>query len=187
FFESLVYITILALTLLFVEAPNKIKNILRITVIISVTLAVISYLVYAPILTWSMTNGEFDGIEFAGEHVPKTSPIFSDFRYGPPLIYFNQLAITTVDSIHNSKNITLELLNRCYYKVNNPSKILDRYINYKNYFVIVSYRQSKIPIVDPSLRRFKPASKDFLERWNAQPRFDKIYSGEIVLFHRAVT
>jgi len=187
FLEALIYVTMLVSAYLLAIATGKLKNIVRIILIVIALLCIVSFLIYPYELNWLLTNGEARGLSFAGESIPKTEYIFSDFRLGPPLVYYNQLAISTIDTYTQSAQIVDEILERCYYNVSNPKLVLDKIFNTKEYYVLLSRLQSKKYLVDPSLQRFKPASKDFLERWNAQPGFDKIYSGEVVLFRRAVT
>jgi len=174
-FESLVYVVMLLAAYLLVKTAGSSKTIIRLIIVSAVFLCIVSYLSYPAELNWSLTDEEFKGIAFAGNHIPKTSYIFSDFRLGTPLIYFGQLGIKTTDASHHTPEITEEILERCYYNVFHPEIILDTFINKPDYYVLISSRQSEICIVDPSLKNFRPAPEDFQKKWEEELSFDKIY------------
>lgn len=180
FFESLTYISMLLATYLLVKTEAKLKTAIRLVLLCAVVISVVSYLSYPAELNRSLSHEEFTGIKFAGKHIPKRSYIFSDFRLATPLIYFDQSAITTINSLNWPMKITEELLDRCYYNVSNPEIILDEVIPYSTYYVIISSRQSKVFISDPSLNNFEPASADFQQKWTNQSNFNEIYSSEYI-------
>lgn len=184
-FESLVYVTMLFAAYLLVKTEGKLKIAIRFMLLSATFLCVIGYLTYPPELNWSLTGEEFIGISFAGRYIPKTSYIFSDFRLGTPLIYFGQLGIRTIDGLHDPPRVTEEVLDRVYYNVSHPATILDKIIGTSEYYVIISSRQAKVYIVDTSLTRFKPASKDFQEKWTKEKSFSKVYSSKhIDIYYR---
>lgn len=184
-FESLVYITMLFSAYILVKSTINMKYIIRCILLLSVLIATTSYLYPPAESNWQLTDEEFTGIKFAGNHIPNNSYIFSDFRLGTPLIYFNQLGITTIDSLYDSPNITENILSKCYYNVLKPESILDTVINSKSYFVLISSRQTNVYLIDPSLTRFKKASSDFQEKWNNEEGFSKVYSSKYVeIFNR---
>lgn len=179
-FEPLLPISVLLAGHLLVNSKGKVKNLVRFILLLVPCICIISYLTYQTVLNISLTNEEFKGISFVGENIPKTSYIFSDFRIGTPLMYYNQSAIITPSAEYTSPNITEEILERVYYHVSNPEKILDSFINSRNYYVLTSSYQSETAINDPSLKSFKPASEDFQTRWESQISFSKIYSSNYI-------
>jgi uncharacterized membrane protein YtjA (UPF0391 family) len=177
-FEVLIYICMLLSAYLLVKSEEKLKTTIRFILLCAVCLCIISYLTVPHELNRSLTNEEFVGIRFAGTHIPKTSYIFSDFRLGTPLIYFDQLGIITIDAPHRSPQITEETLERCYYNITDPEMILDNIIHKPDYYFITSSHQSEVYLLDPSLKQFKPPSTDFQGEWAKQEAFNKLYSSE---------
>jgi hypothetical protein len=177
-FESLVYISMLLISSLLVTSDDKLKSILRFIMLSAVFLTIISIIICPKELNWQLTNEEYVGIEFAGNHIDGDKYIFSDFRLGTPLIYFNQRGIVTLDSTNNLPKTTEDILDFCYYNVSNPEYILDSYIQSKDYFFLSSARQENVFLMDSSLKRFRVASKDFQEQWDMQGSFNNIYSSE---------
>ena len=175
-FEALVYVAMLISAYLLVKSKGKLKFAIRSILLFAVLLCIVSYLTYPSELNRFLTHEEFKGVSFAGEHIPKESYIFSDFRLGTPLIYFDQLGIKTIESTHHPPEITEEILEKCYYNVTRPERILDKIINKPSYYVITSSQQSEIGILDPSLKIFKPASRDFQEKWAKELSFNEVYS-----------
>ena len=176
FFESFVYVVLLISAYLLVKSDYKIKSIIRFILLCAVITTVVSVQYQPDELKWELTDEEFIGITFAGSHIPNTSYIFSDFRLGPPLIYFNQLGIVTIDSSNNLPTVTEELLDRCYYNVSNPEIILDKIIDSNEYYVMTSFHQTEVFLLDSSLKRFKVVPTDFQKQWTSQKYFNKVYS-----------
>jgi len=124
-------------------------------------------------------------VRFSGYHIPTGSYIFSDFRLGTPILFFGKFGIVTINSPHQPQQILEELLEKCYYNVSEPEKILDRVIPSRNYYVITSSYQSGTGLLDPTDFTFKPASKNFQEEFSKQLKFNKIYSSQYFnVFHR---
>jgi len=179
-FEQLIYITILISAYLLVKTKGKTKTFIRSIILIITILCIVSFLATPNKLDKSVTTNEFIGVSFAGEEIPKTSYIFSDFRLGMPLMYFGQLGIKTVDNPHSPPKTTEEILTRCYYNVSDPELVLDKFIGSQNYYVVISSHQSRVCILDPSLTPFKPAHEDFQEKWSKQQAFNKIYTSDYI-------
>jgi len=177
-FESLIYVTLLFSAYLLNKCDFKLRNILRVILLISVFISVYSYLNQPVESNWELTKEEFRGLSFAGENIPNYSYVFSDFRLGTPLIYFNQQGIITIDGLHNLPNVTDDILCRCYYNVSKPEIILDSVIASDSYFVMISSHQTEVNVIDTSLTRFKKASLDFEEKWSQEKSFSKIYSSK---------
>jgi hypothetical protein len=185
FFESLVYLTMLFSAYLLVKSDGKFKSIIRFFLLFAVFVAVFSFLIAPSELNMQLTDEEFVGIQFAGENIPNRSYIFSDFRLATPLIYFNQLGVSTIDSPHDLPEVTEQILIRCYYDISYPEYILDKVINSTKYYVITSSRQSEVFIRDSSLKAFKKAPANFQRSWDEQRAFINIYSSnEIEIFAR---
>ncbi len=178
FLESLTYISLLLTAYLLVKTEGKLKTVIRVILVFAVVISVVSYLSYHAEMNRLMSPEEFTGIKFAGEHIPKNSYIFSDFRLGTALVFFNQSAISTIDSRYWSAGIVEEVLDRCYYNVSNPEIILDEVIQGSKYYVIISKRQSKVYIIDPSLKRYKSAQAGFQKEWANQSNFNEVYSSD---------
>ena len=184
-FEVLVYIAMLISAYLLVKSKGKLKFAIRSILLFAVLLCIVSYLTSPQDFNWFLTHEEFKGVSFAGEHIPKESYIFSDFRLDTSLTYFGQLGIKTIESTHHPPEITEEILKKCYYNVTRPERILDKIINRSSYYVVTSSRQSEIGILDPSLRIFRPASANFQEKWARESSFNEVYSsGYFHLYQR---
>lgn len=175
-FEVLVYVSMLTSSYLLVKCSGKLKFAIRLTLLCAICICVFSYLYYSSDLTWSMTSEEFKGISFTGDHITGDSNIFSDFRVATSLIFFGVNGIQTPEAEKHPPEITEEILERCYYNISSPEIILDKIMIKPNYYVITSLRQSETYIVDPSLKRFKPASKNFQDEWGKSMHFNRIYS-----------
>lgn len=185
--ESGTYVSMLLSSYILVKSEGKFKFIFRSILFCIIFIAVISYLNSPTELNTQVKNSEFNGIDFAGRHILNSSYIFSDFRLGTPLLYYNQRGILTLDSVHENSSTTEELLNKCYYNVSKPETILSKLKNSNRYYVLLSSFQTKVCLLDSSLTPFKPAEKDFQEKWNNEKGFSKIYSSRYVeIFDRNV-
>lgn len=183
--EPATYISMLLSSYILVKSKGKLKSISRFILLCIVFTTVFSYLNSPTELNTQVKNSEFNGIDFAGKHIPTNSNIFSDFRLGTPLLYYNQQGIITIDSVHSTSSQTEELLSKCYYNVSRPETILDMLKNSDRYYVLLSSFQTKICLLDSSLTPFKPAEIDFQEKWNNEKGFSKVYSSKYVeIFNR---
>jgi hypothetical protein len=185
-FEVMTYVSLLLAAYLLTKSGQKLKLALRFMLLFSISIAVLSYPFSPQQSGLSVTREEFAGITFAGQHIPKTLYIFSDFRLGMPLLFFGQQGVKTIDAPNYPANVTEEILERCYYNVSNPESILDEYVGSSNYYVITSSSGRQASILDSSLRLFRPPSLDFEDKWSNQEDFNKIYSSDQLCVYNRV-
>lgn len=178
--ESAVYISMLLSSSILIKSEGKLKSTFRFILLCIVLTTVFSYLNYPPELNYQVTNSEFNGIDFAGKYIINDSYIFSDFRLGAPVLYYNQRALVTIDSLHSTSSKTEELLNNCYYNISKPEKTLDNLMGSDKYYVLLSSFQTKVCLFDPTLIPFKQAEIGFQEKWSNEKAFSKVYSSKYV-------
>lgn len=184
--ESSVYVSMLLASYLLFKSGPKLKVVIRLLMLCAVFLTIVSCLTYPKESNWQLTNEEFSGIIFTGEHIHNNKFIFSDFRLAPPLIYFNK-SFMPIDGGSTLPEMTEEILKKSYYNVSNPETVLDKYLGSKDYYVVTSLHQTEVDLLDSSLQMFKPADVNFQNRWSEQNNFSKIYSSMYFnMFERSI-
>jgi len=183
-FEALTYLSILLLAYNLVYSSGYLKKFLHVIVIVIVGISIYNYVSYPEPMKMHLVESEWNDISFIGNNVPKEEIIFSDFRIGTPLVYHGQRNIVTLDSTNNAPGDTEDILYSVYYNPFRPDLILDRILCSNRYYVMLSQRQSQVYILDPCLLQFKCASTNYIERWDEQINFHKVYCSTIQLYLR---
>ena len=152
-------------------------NLMRLLIVVIVAICIWSYFNQPATMDTSLSDSEFSGIEFSGLHVPADDGVFSDFRLGATLVYYNMDRIYTIDSTTQTDNGLFQDIMKIYYDDTAPAVTLDRIIGSGQYFVLSSGRQSDVSLVDTSMTSFlKPARKGFEANFEKGDEFNKIYS-----------
>lgn len=183
FFEDYIYIIILSATILLSTPDKTLRKVVSTVLVASVIISNIGYLSYPAPYEPKLTEIEWNTIKFLGETLPSGVYLFSDFRLAPPLLYFDHMAIITIDYPHYPI-ITIEILRNLYYTQNQNNiikliNVLDEYIPRKPYCIFTSKSQEIFPIIDPQYK-FNPASSGFQNKLTLTP-LSYIYSANDIV------
>lgn len=135
----------------------------------------------------NFSYGEYMGIKWCGNNINPHSPVFSDFRIGPSLTFYNFTKIVTINSVEypiTFKNMYKELF------LNISEKNLEHgisIINQKKKFIpqyMVFSQKMMVYGIYTAIEIFKPPGKDFLKGYDALPILNKIYSSNEIYIYR---
>lgn len=181
--EILVFIFILAAaySLAYLGSlKNRLFVILtRVVILMIIAICVWSYISQPAATNTSLDDEEYYGLSFAGHHIPANESVFSDFRLGATLIYYDMDRIYTIDSTTQIQTGQFNDILSIYNKDVEPAATLDGLMGPGPYYVMASARQSNVSLVDTSMTSFlKPARKGFEANFENGTDFNKLYSSD---------
>jgi len=184
-FSALIILSMFYLGYIFATNRRYLKQATRGVVVLIVIASLSGYAVipHNP----GLSSQEEIGIQYVGQNTAQSIGIFTDFRLGPPLLYYSHDNVKTFHA-HNQKANTIEaIIDSMYYNVSNPEIVLDSVMDSRNYYVMTSERQHKFGIVGPTYTSYQPASKGFQSQWVSESAYNRVYeNGELVLHQRQI-
>lgn len=186
--EYSIYLFLIYLSFLLVVYQRKVGLALKVCVVLIVIISIFNFIYSQNTLRVELTEKEYAGIAFTGSRLDN-APIFSDFRLGTPLIYFDKTSIYTLDSQNQIPAGRFYELIGIYYNATGPHKALDRVMPHEDYYVVASEHQTEVALGDSSFSSLlRPADARFQDNFKNDRNFSHPYTnGDLCLYYHSST